>query len=181
MRLFVAVDMDEKIKENLLPLLEKLSKFKGLKTVERENLHATLMFLGEVPDAKLTEIQTALSKIEFKNFRISLNGVEKFPKKGDPRVVWVAIEEGRDKMIQLAESVYFALKKLGFERDKAFEAHVTVARIKRKIPELDNTLGEFRNVNFGEMDVKDFRLKQSTLKPSGPVYKDVYVFGGRNE
>ncbi len=180
MRLFVAVDMDEKIRETLSPLLSQLSKFKGLKTVERENLHTTLMFLGEVPEAKLRDIQIALSQVEFEPFKIILKGVGKFPNRGDPRVLWVGIEEGKDRMIRLAENVYLALKKLGFERDKSFEAHVTVARIKNRIPELQKFLEDFKDANFGEMLVKDFRLKQSILKPSGPVYKDVYVFGGKD-
>ncbi|MEM1671744.1 MAG: RNA 2',3'-cyclic phosphodiesterase [Archaeoglobaceae archaeon] len=181
MRLFVAVEMDEKIKESLSPLLAELSQVKGLKTVERENLHTTLMFLGEVPEAKLSEIQNSLSRVDFKNFKIALKGVGKFPKKGEPRVVWIGIEEGREEIIRLAESVYLALKKLGFERDKPFEAHVTVARVKRRNPELEKVLDKYKDQNFGEMVVKDFRLKQSILKPSGPIYKDIFVFGGRNE
>jgi len=180
MRLFVAVDMDEKIRENLSPLLVQLSKLKGLKTVERENLHATLMFLGEVPEAKLRDIQIALSQVEFEPFKITLNGVGRFPNKGDPRVLWVGIEEGKDEMTKLAENVYLALKKLGFERNKSFEAHVTVARVKNRIPELQKYLEDFKDAKFGEMLVKDFRLKHSILKPSGPVYKDVYVFGGKD-
>jgi len=180
MRLFVAVDMDEKIRENFSPLLSRLSQLRGLKAVEKENLHTTLMFLGEVPESKLKDIETALSKVEFEPFRIKLRGLGKFPKKGEPRVLWVAIDEGKEEMIRLAESVYLALKKLGFERDKDFEAHITVARVKRKIPELEKVLEDFREENFGEMLVKDFRLKQSILKPSGPVYKDIFVFGGRD-
>jgi 2'-5' RNA ligase len=180
MRLFVAVDMDEKIRENLSPLLVQLSRLKGLKAVERENLHITLMFLGEVPEAKLKDIQSALSQVEFEPFKITLKGIDRFPNRGDPRVLWVGIDEGRDKMIRLAEDVYLALKKLGYERDKSFEAHVTVARVKNRIPELQKYLDDFKDADFGEMFVKDFRLKQSILKPSGPVYKDVYVFGGKD-
>ncbi len=180
MRLFVAVDMDEKIRENLSPLLDQLSKLRGLKTVERENLHTTLMFLGEVQEAKLKDIQIALSKVEFEPFKITLKGMGRFPNRGDPRVLWVAIEEGKDEMTRLADNVYSTLKKLGFDRDKSFEAHVTVARVKNRIPELYRFLEDFKNASFGEMLVKEFRLKQSILKPSGPVYKDVYVFGGKD-
>lgn len=180
MRLFVAVDMDEKIKENLSTLLRELSHLKGLKAVEKENLHTTLMFLGEVPDAKLGDIQNALSRVEFESFKISLKGIGRFPNRGDPRVIWIAIAEGRDKMVRLADSVYSELRKLGFERDKAFEAHITVARVKRKIPELNKIMEDFKNADFGEMTVRDFKLKQSILKPSGPLYKDVCIFGGKN-
>ncbi|MCX8172599.1 MAG: RNA 2',3'-cyclic phosphodiesterase [Archaeoglobaceae archaeon] len=181
MRLFVAVEIDEKIKENLTELLERFSKLKGLKTVERENLHATLMFLGEVPESKLMDIWSSLSEVKFKPFKITLKGVGKFPAKGDARVCWVAIEEGKEKITRLAEEVSYALKKLGFSRDKPFEAHVTVARVKTKNPEVEKVIEEYRDMKFGEMIVGDFRLKQSILKQSGPIYKDVFIFGGKND
>lgn len=180
MRLFVAVDMDERIKENLKPLIEKLSQIKGLKAVEKENLHTTLIFLGEVPEAKLADIQKALSRVEFESFKIALKGIGRFPNRGDPRVIWVAILDGKDEIVRLADSVYSELRKLGFKRDKPFEAHITVARVKRKIPGLDEILEDFKNADFGEMVVREFKLKQSILTPSGPIYKDIYIFGGKN-
>ncbi|MEM4524411.1 MAG: 2'-5' RNA ligase family protein, partial [Archaeoglobaceae archaeon] len=61
---------------------------------------------------------------------------------------------------------------------KDFVAHVTVARVKKRNKEIDSVIREFEDKDFGEMLVKDFRLKQSILKPTGPIYKDVHVFPG---
>ncbi|MEM0202357.1 MAG: RNA 2',3'-cyclic phosphodiesterase [Archaeoglobaceae archaeon] len=175
MRLFVAVDVDEALKPRIDPLLSKLSALQGVKAVERENLHTTLIFLGEVEESRVKEISSALSNVRFKPFEISLVGVGKFPERGDARVVWIGIED-KGKLVELAEGVYAELKKLGFKRDKEFVAHITVARVKRRNKEVDRVVKEFENSEFGKMVVGDFKLKQSILKPSGPVYRDVEVF-----
>ncbi|MEM0351074.1 MAG: RNA 2',3'-cyclic phosphodiesterase [Archaeoglobaceae archaeon] len=177
MRLFVAVDMDEGVKKNLEPLLSRLSAIQGLKVVEKENLHITLMFLGEVEESRIEKLKEALTRVKFSPFKIHLKKVGRFPEKGDVRVIWVGIEN-EDEIRELAEKVYSELKKLGFKRDKDFVAHVTVARVKKRNKEIDSVIREFEDKDFGEMLVKDFRLKQSILKPTGPIYKDVHVFPG---
>mgnify|MGYP001772558250 CR=1 FL=1 len=176
MRLFVAVDVDEAIKSRIDPLLSKLSALQGVKAVERENLHTTLIFLGEVEEGRVKDITSALSSIRFKPFEISLAGVGKFPERGEARVVWIGIVENGE-LSELAEKVYSELRKLGFKRDKDFIAHVTVARVKRRNKEVEKIIKEFEKAEFGKMLVKEFKLKQSILKPSGPVYRDVEVFG----
>ena len=52
MRLFVAVDLENEVREKIYELSKALSSIRGIKTVEKENLHITLKFLGEVSDVK---------------------------------------------------------------------------------------------------------------------------------
>ncbi|MEM1579155.1 MAG: RNA 2',3'-cyclic phosphodiesterase [Archaeoglobaceae archaeon] len=176
MRLFVAVDLDEKLKGNIEPLLSRLSRVRGLKVVEKENLHTTLMFLGEVNENMLENLKQALSRVKFKPFQIKLKGTGKFPEKGNPRVLWVGIKEGSGELSKLADSVYSELKKFGFQRDKDFRAHITVARVKKRDEEIEAIIKDFKNQDFGEMLVKEFKLKQSILTQSGPLYRDVFIF-----
>ncbi len=176
MRLFVAVDLQDEVRDNIWRLSEKLASIKGLKTVEKENLHITLMFLGEVDSKRVELIKDELSKISFEPFKIKLASVGAFPSTASPRVVWVDVKEGKEELKRLADAVYEKLKKLGFKRDKEFVAHVTVARVKRKSPEIQEVMGEFAKAEFGEMVVNKFKLKQSILRPQGPIYKDIGVF-----
>lgn len=176
MRLFVAVDLDEKIRDSIYKVAERLSKLSGLKLVEKENLHITLMFLGEVSEAKVDLIKEKLSEIKFDPFEISFKGIGFFPPKGNPRVVWIGIENGEDKLKYLANEVSEKLKKLGFKRDKEFSAHVTIARVKRRVSGLKELLSEFENEVFGSMVVDKFKLKRSILKHTGPIYTDIEVF-----
>lgn len=172
----MAVDLNEEVRRKIAPLIEKASRISGVKAVEVENLHITLQFLGEVKDSKIPAIEDELSKVKFEQFKVSFQGVGAFPTPSSPRVVWVGISDG-GKLKQLADSVHHQLKKLGFRRDKEFSAHVTIARVKRKNPEIKTLIGEHSSEFFGEMEVKNFRLKQSVLRPQGPIYKDLMVFG----
>jgi len=174
MRLFVAVDVDEAVRERISPILSELA-ISGVKAVEPENLHITLLFLGEVDELKAEKVQKELSEIKFSPFKISFEGVSAFPNLNSPRVVWVGVKDGGE-LVKLADSVYQKLKKLGFKRDKEFKAHLTVARVKKKNPEISEIIKRNSTRSFGEMEVREFKLKQSTLTPKGPIYRDLKVF-----
>lgn len=175
MRLFVAVDVDESVRERIEPLLKELSSINGIKAVEPENLHITLLFLGEVCEGKLSRIEERLAEVDFQPFKISFEGVGAFPNVNSPRVVWIGVKE-EGELTNLANDVYEKLKKIGFRRDKDFKAHLTVGRVKRKNPEVSSVIRKYSSEKFGEMEVKNFRLKQSILTPKGPIYKDLRVF-----
>ena len=176
MRLFVAVDVDEMVRERVKPALEKFVELSGIKAVEPENLHITLLFLGEVNEGRVGEIEDSLSSIEFEPFKIAFHGMGAFPNPKSPRVVWIGVKENGE-LTKLANAVYGKLRRLGFKRDKDFSAHLTIARVKRKNPKVVELIKEHSSDSFGEMEVKNFKLKQSILKPQGPVYKDLRVFG----
>jgi len=175
MRLFVAVDIDDLIRDRIKPLLAELSGINGIKAVEPENLHITLLFLGEVTESRVSKIEENLSEIDFEPFRISFERVGAFPNLNSPRVVWIGVREGGE-LTSLANNVYERLKKLGFRRDKEFRAHLTVGRVKRKNPEVSEVIKKHSSESFGEMEVKSFSLKESILTPKGPIYRDLRVF-----
>ncbi len=175
MRLFVAVDISDELRERIAPVLSQAAKIPGLKAVERENLHITLLFLGEVAERRVAAIEEELSKVAFEPFTIRLRGVGAFPSPASPRVVWVGVDDAGE-LRKLADDVYAKLRKLGFKRDKEFSAHVTVARVKRRNEDVKRLIESFANEDFGEMVVESFSLKRSILRPQGPIYKDVAVF-----
>ncbi len=180
MRLFVAVDMSEELRERLNELCQLVGKFKGVKPVERENLHITLMFLGEVPDRRVEVVKEKLREVKAEPFRLHLKGIGFFPSAGQVRVIWVGVEEGKEEISKLADLVGNSMKKLGFKRDKEFVAHATIARVKKIAGEdkrkLLQALEPYMNEDFGWMDVKEFKLKKSTLTSSGPIYEDLEIY-----
>ncbi len=180
MRLFVAVDMSEEIRERLNELCQLVGKFRGVKPVEKENLHITLMFLGEVPDRRVEVVKEKLREVKTAPFKLHLKGVGFFPSAGQVRVIWVGVEEGKEEISKLADLVGNLMKKLGFKRDKEFVAHATIARVKKIAAEdkrrLLQALEPYMNEDFGWMDVKEFKLKKSTLTSSGPIYEDLEIY-----
>ena len=67
----------------------------------------------------------------------------------------------------------YHLTKFGFKREKSYVPHLTIARVKGKI-KIEN-LEKFREMEFGEIEVKEIKIKKSTLTPEGPIYEDVEV------
>ncbi len=180
MRLFVAVDLSDEVRDRMENVLKTFKDFKGVKAVEKENLHITLMFLGEVPDRRVEIVKEKLKEIKAEPFKIKLKGLGSFPPQGNIRVVWVGVEDDGENLKMLADAVESSLRSLGFRRDKEFVAHATVARVKRLAPsdreKLLRAVERYRDYDFGEMVVENFRLKKSTLTPKGPIYEDLEVY-----
>lgn len=168
MRAFIAVDVP--CNSDIEALMNHITKYKNVKVVERENLHITIKFLGEV--SKLDDILACIKRIEFKKFRISLKGVGAFPSMAAPRVIWIGVEEGKESLSKLMVSLDRCLEKVGFRREDSYVPHLTVARLKER-QRID--LSEYLNKEFGTIEVKEIKLKKSTLTPSGPIYEDIYV------
>lgn len=180
MRLFIAADLDPEIREKLVPVQQVLNR-SGVKTVEKDNVHITLKFLGEVEDRRVEPIKEALRQIEFKSFDLHVKGVGFFPSLQHIKVAWVGVDEGNHEITDLAKQIDDRMKKLGFKKEKKkFIAHATLARIKKiNAEEREKMLKDMEphlNRDFGWMKVNNFTLKKSELTPKGPIYSDLEDF-----
>lgn len=96
-RTFIAIELGKAVRDRLIGLQESLTaSAAGVKWVEPENLHVTLLFLGEVDDRELPgvcrAVQEALS--EHAEFTLSVEGVGCFP---NPRgCAWCGSASARD-------------------------------------------------------------------------------------
>lgn len=180
MRCFVAVDLPPETKRKLGRLIQELRKhFGDLKWVEPENLHITLKFLGEVPEAKLQAVERTLTETVrgFGPFTLRLGELGYFGSERDLRVLWLAVEEGVDPLKELAERVEAAMERIGFAREKrAFQAHLTLARARRgrRTPFRPRTVPS--ELQRQKIPVREVILFQSILRPEGPIYRKLRAF-----
>jgi 2'-5' RNA ligase len=140
--------------------------------VERENIHITVKFLGEVDDKLIPEIKAALTSIPFRSFPIN-TGVITINNPHRPFTVWCTIEDGGHgaQFLNLVEN---SLSSLGFAREKRkFGPHATVARVRRFDPSLFETIKLLDSKSYGNCAIPGMKLKKSTLTPQGPVYEDL--------
>src|SRR5205807_8655087 len=88
MRLFVALEIPSAVRENLANLLQSLRAVSPQsKWVRPENLHVTLKFIGEAPDAKLAGIRVALAGVRSEQpVALEFRGLGFFPNDNHPRV-----------------------------------------------------------------------------------------------
>ncbi|OYT31748.1 MAG: RNA 2',3'-cyclic phosphodiesterase [Thermofilum sp. ex4484_79] len=174
-RCFVSIDIeDPALVSNIVNFQVELKKLGiNMKLVERENLHITLKFLGEISPTLLKEVTKLLHIIKFQPFNVRIAGVGAFPNIGNARVVWLGVKEGANELTMLQSIIDNNLVKLGFKKEKEYIPHVTIARIKdwSRRGRLRNFLEERTNLEFGEMRVTNFRLKQSILTSRGPIYR----------
>lgn len=179
MRTFLGIDLPDEIKKNIKEVIEKLKKVKEARTVKLENLHITLKFLGDVEEKKIELIKEKLksSFSDFPCFEVKLKGIGVFPEEKRVRVLWIGVEDN-GILKKLNEKIERIMEKFGFEREKEFVSHITIARFK-SVPNL-NFIREFlekhRDAVFGKFKIEDFFLYESFLTPEGPIYRKIERF-----
>ncbi len=175
MRTFVAVEIQN---QDVLEAIVKIqSDFKiKAKPVTMQNMHFTLLFLGELTSESVEKVKNSLAIILFNPFQVKFTHVGAFPDAKYPRVIWLGVdEEGARKLVELATQVEKKLEPLGYKPDKPFIPHLTIFRTKYKCGDFSNILEKFKTVDLGTVLVKEIKLKKSILTPSGPIYSDLQV------
>jgi 2'-5' RNA ligase len=137
------------------------------------NLHVTLKFIGEWPEEKLPQLEAALRTVVRREpIAAELKGLGWFPNPHHPRVFWVGVQGG-DALPALVKDVDAALTPLGIKaEDRAFNAHLTLARIKEPAPlqALRTAVAELTSVEFGSFAVDRFHLFRSQPGSAGSIY-----------
>jgi 2'-5' RNA ligase len=163
-RLFVSVELPIELREKVAQLATELPQ-DSIKPVKPENMHLTLKFIGEVPMEKLAAIEESLRTVEFSPFDIELAGAGVFPNENYVRVVWVGVKS--DVLNALAAKVEEALVGIGKKESRGFSAHLTVARVRKKI-DVKQFLEKHADEKFGSAHVDKFSLMQSELEFGKP-------------
>ncbi|MDG6901891.1 MAG: RNA 2',3'-cyclic phosphodiesterase [Nitrososphaerota archaeon] len=180
MRAFVAIDLPDEVLGSLEAFQADLSATGAdLKAVERQNLHFTVKFLGEISEAQAAEARSRLSLLEMKSADVDVKGVGAFPSVGRPRVVWAGVAPEHEGLIgPIARNVVDALGDIGESEERPFQAHITLGRVRslRNVKELGELLRRNSGRPFGSVTLSEVKLKSSVLTPQGPIYRDVGVF-----
>jgi 2'-5' RNA ligase len=180
LRAFVAVDVPEKVLDALASFQGELSATGAdIKLVERESLHFTVKFLGEISDSQGDESASRLARLALEKVDVEVSGVGAFPDPGRPRVVWAGVGPGEEALVaHIAREVSGALEGIGELDERPFRAHLTLARVRssRNSRALGDLLRLKPGRSFGQAILSELKLKSSVLTPRGPVYKDIGVF-----
>ncbi len=169
-RLFFAVNLPDKVKEEISKtILPKIPKEKW-RTVKKENLHITMRFLGHLPEQAIGELQEKTNVVgNSEEFYAELKGVGHFKN----RILWIGTGEGTNEFNLLSKKLCEALGVL----DKRFHAHITIARNRGSKPkETDELIEGLRKQKFERrITVRSVDLMESILHKAGPEYKKVFL------
>ncbi|MDX2137124.1 MAG: RNA 2',3'-cyclic phosphodiesterase [Chloroflexota bacterium] len=172
MRLFIAIDLPDALKDQLTSLKTDMS---GASWTRRDNLHLTLRFLGDgIAESRLSALQHAFAAIELPTFDVTVQGVGRFPlqEKKAARVLWVGIAPN-PPLAALYASIEQAVVALGFPPDDhAFHPHLTLARLKsdRRAPAVDTFLKQQASFHAPAFCAEAFHVYSSELTQAGARY-----------
>ena len=192
MRLFVALDIDEEIRNRIQ---EFTNQVRGLASHARwvapGSLHITLKFIGERPESFVQQIESALKSVTVAPFRVEFSGAGFFPTSKAARVFWIGIE-AEPGLAELASKLEDSLATLGIPKEqRAFSPHLTLARASnasgapgwrtgdkpnQQFAGLQEHLTKSPARSFGTMTAREFFLYRSKLSSKGSTYTKIARF-----
>ena len=160
MRLFIAIQLSDAMKDTLTAVQEKMYAY-GVRGnfTPRENMHLTLAFIGEYPDKE--QVLDALSSVSFSSFSIALKGMGCF------RDLWWAGMEESAPLTAVVRRIRRALaeNEIPFDK-KRFSPHITLIR---------KAAGTMPGIQIDtvSMPVKSISLMRSDRGKRGMIYTEV--------
>ena len=175
MRTFVAAEVHS---DEVLNAIAKLQSDFDIRAtaVSKQNMHFTLLFLGDISEETVEDVKKKIALIKFKPIDVSFMHVGAFPNPNFPRVLWIGTDDASaEQLVELARQVEEKLGPLGFRSDKPFKPHLTIFRVKNKVDDISKKIEKFKETKLGREVISEIKFKQSILTPSGPIYSDLQV------
>lgn len=185
-RIFCAVELPGEVKSRVAERIKRLrSEFPHARASweKPEKLHVTLKFLGEIEPSRTKDLSGAasLSASRVGPFQLTIADAGAFPPHGQPRVLWLGVEDASGRLTALQRSLEDACAAAGFPREqRPFKPHLTLARLRspRGARELAaaHRASQFEPQTFS---VSELVVMRSELGPGGSRYTPLshYPFG----
>ncbi|GIK35037.1 MAG: RNA 2',3'-cyclic phosphodiesterase [Gammaproteobacteria bacterium] len=160
-RLFFALWPEPALREALWQETREQLQRCGGRLVPQDNLHLTLVFLGEVGQAQQAAVVAAARRLPLARFELLLDRYGWFE---SAQVLWLGCSQTPASLLALASALAGKAQAAGLRIDpRAFHPHVTLARKLRNPPDLAPP----RPVAWR---VDGFVLAESLSGPGGPRY-----------
>ncbi len=178
MRAFLAIPVPEDVRLRLAAVAGRLASVATEVTwCKREQLHLTLLFLGEVAPAILPHVTACAERIcaEQPPFPVRVFGLGYFGTKRNPQTLWAGVDPS-PQLDALHERIGSELKRFGFAGpDKEYRPHITLGRCppEARNRSLVETLADEESLEYGAWEAGRVTLYESRPSPRGPVYRNL--------
>ena len=187
-RLFVGVPVARPARRVVEEVITDLKRDcpAGVRWSLSEDLHVTLVYLGEVDESRIDAIVQAVAASvgDTARFEAAVRGIRAFPNEETPSVVWIGFDDEGDVALHaLQRPVATAMAGLGFELDaRPFVPHITIGRLSGRRPTalVAQAIRPHRNRDLGSLVVTELALYVSETaadaEASGSRYRIVATF-----
>jgi 2'-5' RNA ligase len=171
-RAFAALALPEPVRFDLMLVQQGLPVPRA---VPPESLHLTLVFLGEIPERQLEDVDAAFRAVAAPGFELALAGVDLFGG-ARPRVVYAGVA-ANPALDRLQRKVETAARSAGLPLPgRRFVPHVTLARLPERFADrvrLEQAIASRGGYAAPRFAVGDFRLFRSHLGSEGASYAEL--------
>jgi 2'-5' RNA ligase len=184
-RLFVACEVPDDVKETIHDVIEELRSKSGsdVRWIRPEGVHVSLKFLGEVPTKKLPSVKLAIQEavVGHSPFELEFSTIGTFGGREGLRIMWVGIAGDVLRLEALVRAVNAALAVVGFEPERRpFRPHLTLGRVRDEVPtrrraEIEVAVGK-STVPPVSWRTAQVSLMRSRLTESGATYEVLATF-----
>lgn len=151
-RLFVALKIPDDVINKIIQYRNEAAfSNQNLNWENKEKLHLTLKFIGNVREELTDKINDALLFTEnFNSIKFSFTKFGFFFRDNYPKILWLGLSNN-DELIMLVEKIEGKLEPLGIQSEKrTFKPHLTLLRIKNKLD--NNFINSFENFKLPNLN-----------------------------
>ena len=180
-RCFLAIDLPDSLRPQLALVQGELKRSQAdVRWVAVGNIHLTLKFFGNLPDAEVDPIAQAAREVAAKQepFQLQVTAAGAFPSVKAPRVIWLGLGGDLIPLAQMYNKMEKAFAALGhLPEGRPFNPHLTLGRVKSPANRhrLAKLLEALPPLNWPPFQVNELILFKSTLTPQGSIYTPLQV------
>ena len=128
MRLFIAINFNDETMATLLSLRgEMMETSAGGSFSPPENMHLTLVFLGECDEKRAAAAKAAMSSVRFEPFDVAIDRIGRF-RRDDGDIWWAGLRES-GPLLELQRGLSDKLSEAGFKLEsRRYSPHITIGR-----------------------------------------------------
>lgn len=176
-RSFLAFELPRDVRTTLERVVSEIRRHHlPLRWVKPQNIHLTIVFLGDVKPEVLKPIQEGVKEVcaEFGPFSAAIRGVGTFPNKKNPRVLWLGLDGEMERLSRFRDALQHSLTPFGIQEEKrSFRPHLTLGRFRKgkgRISDLQPVLSTYATVESPLSVLPELVLFRSDLRPEGAIY-----------
>ncbi|MDD4294703.1 MAG: RNA 2',3'-cyclic phosphodiesterase [Candidatus Omnitrophica bacterium] len=178
LRLFIAIKIPGKSKKDILSIIDTLKKSEtNTAWTQKNNLHITLKFLGEIEEETLPDIKQALSETakQYRQFKMNLNKLSFFKSTKKPVILYLT-GENITGITKIAHTLFYNIALLNLDSDKIqkYTPHLTLGKIKDK-NSLILLTEEIANLKINiPLEIDNISLFSSVLSEKGAKHTELF-------